>query len=81
MLGRAAAVGADEAHRMAVVDHHQGIVALGEVANAGEVGDDAVHREHPVGGDQPKARVMRLLEPGLEVGHVVVGVAQPARLR
>ena len=76
MLGRAAAMSADEADRVAVVDHHHGVVLLGEVADAAEIGDDAVHREHAVGGDQPEARAGGLLQLGLEVGHVVVGVAE-----
>ena len=69
-----------EADGMGIVDHHQGVVALGQIANAGEVGDDAVHREDAVGGDQPAAAIPGLAEPALEVGHVVVGVAQAARL-
>ena len=55
MLGRAAAILADEADGMAVVDHHHGVVFLGEVADALQVGDDAVHRKDAVGGDQPEA--------------------------
>ncbi len=47
-----------------------------------EVGDDAVHREHAVGGDQLESRAGRfgLVQPGFEVGHVVVAVAQALRL-
>ena len=71
---------ADEADGVAVVDHHHGVVFLGEVADALEVGDDAVHREDAVGGDQPEARVGRFLQPRLEIGHVVVGVAVAPRL-
>ncbi len=80
MLGRAAAVLADEADRVAVVDHDHGVVLLGQVADALQIGDDAVHREDAVGGDQPEARVCGLLQLRLEVGHVVVGVAVAPRL-
>ena len=57
MLGRAAAVFADEADRVAVVDHHHGVVLLRQVADAGQIGDDAVHPEDAVGGDQAEAGV------------------------
>jgi len=75
MLGRAAAVLADEADRMAVIDHHHGVVLFREIADAPEIGDDAVHGKHAVGGDQPEAAVFRLLQSCFEIGHVVVGVA------
>ena len=68
--------GADEADGVAVVDHDEGVVLLGEVADAGEVGDDAVHREDAVGGDQAGAGAGRFAQAALEVGHVVVGVAE-----
>ena len=55
-------------------------MALGEVADAAEVGDVAVHREHAVGGDQAEARVGGLVSLRLEVVHVAVRVAQPLRL-
>jgi hypothetical protein len=63
-----------------IVDHHQGIVALGEIADSGEVGDDAVHRKDAVRGDQAEAAVLRFPQARLQLGHVVVGIAQPARL-
>ena len=57
---------------MAVVDHHKGVIPLGQVADLIESGDGAVHAERPVGGDHPVANVLRFLELGLEVGHVAV---------
>ena len=72
--------GADEADGVRVVDHHERVVALGEVADPVELREVAVHREDAVGGDQPVARVGRLLEPRLELVHVAVRVAQPLRL-
>jgi hypothetical protein len=50
------------------------------VADAGEVGDDAVHGENAVGGDHPEAGGLGFLETGLQVGHVVVLVAVALRL-
>ena len=78
---RAAAVRADEADRVRVVDHHQRAVPIGEIADAAQIGDDAVHREHAVGGDQLEARAGGVGFPQLrfEVGHVVVAVAITAR--
>ena len=50
-------VRAHEADGVRVIDHHQRVVLVRQVADAAQVGDDAVHREHAVGGDQPEARV------------------------
>ncbi|ESX35128.1 hypothetical protein X764_27755 [Mesorhizobium sp. LSHC440A00] len=66
---------------MAVVDHDHGVVFFREVADAFKIGDDAIHGEHTVGGDQAEAAVFRLLQPGFEIGHVVVGVAETLGLR
>ena len=67
---------ADEADGVAVVHHHHRVVFLRQVADASQVGDDAVHREHAVGGDQPEAARLGLLQLLLERRHVVVGVAE-----
>ena len=76
VLGRAAARGAHEADGVGVVDHDQGVVAFGQIADAVEVGDRAVHREDAVGGDQAGAGSLRpALRLVLEVRHVVVLVA------
>ena len=79
-LVRAAAARADEAGGVRVVDHHQGAVAVGQIADLREPGDRAVHGEHAVGRDQAHARVLRVLQRLLELVHVVVGVAQAPRL-
>ena len=73
----ATAVLADEAHRVGVIHHHQGVVFVGQIADGFEVGDDTVHGEHTVGGDQLEAGAVGigLLELGFQLGHVVVGVA------
>ena len=63
-----------------IVDHHQGVVLVGQIADAGQVGDDAVHRKDAVGGDHAEPGAGRLLELLLQVGHVVVLVAEPLGL-
>ena len=80
MLGRAAAMLADEADRVAVVHHDHRAVFLREVADAFQIGDDAVHREDAVGGDQLEAAAFGLLQFFLERRHVVVGIAEAFRL-
>ena len=70
------------AGRVAIVDHRQRAVALGEITDGGEVGDIAVHREDAVGDDQLEARArgVGLLEARFELVHVGIGVAVAARL-
>ena len=62
MFVRAAAVLAHEAHGVRIVDHHQGVVLVGQIADARQVGDDAVHREDAVGGDQAEPGAGGLLQ-------------------
>jgi len=79
LVGAAAAL-AEDAHRVGVVDHHHGVVALRQVADLGQRRDDAVHGEDAVGGDETDAGAGGLLEARLQVVHVGVAVAQPSRL-
>ncbi len=80
--GRAAPALAEMPVRMAVVDHDEGAVALGEVANFGKLRHVAVHGEDAVGGDQLEARAVsfRLLQLRFEIAHVGVGEAIALRL-
>ena len=80
MLGGAVAVLAHEADGVGIVDHDHGAVALGKVADGRKVGDDAVHGEDAVGGDEAEAAIGRGFQLAFQIGHVVVGVAQPPRL-
>ena len=48
----AAALGPEYAGRMAVVDHDQGAVLVGQLADRGQVGEVPVHREDPIGHDE-----------------------------
>ena len=80
LLVRPAAGFADEARRVAVVDHDQRLVLVGEVADFAELRDVAVHAEHAVGGDHLVLRSRRVgfLQLRLQVAHVVVLVAVAA---
>src|SRR6056297_2831826 len=75
-----AALPAEEAGGVAVVDHHQRFVFVGQIADALQIGDGAVHGEYAVGGDQAHARVLRRAQLFLQVRHVVVSVAIALRL-
>ena len=58
---------ADEPDGVRVVDHHHGVVALGQVADLAQRRDVAVHREDAVGRDQPAPCAGGLLQLLLEV--------------
>ena len=65
---------------MAVVDHDNGVMALGKVADFGQLGQVAVHREHAVGRDQPQPAPCCLFQFLFELGHVGVPIAHALRL-
>ena len=79
---RAAPACADESDGVRIVDHHQRVVRVGEIADRSQIGDDAVHREHAVGRDQLEARAggVGLGELRFEIRHVVVAIAVALRL-
>lgn len=83
ILQGAAPVLADEADGVRIVDHHERAVAVGQIAHALQVRDDAVHREYAVGRDQLEARARRVgfAQLRLEIGEVVVLVAKAPGLR
>src|SRR6516165_6477128 len=80
LLGSAAARRTHEAGGVRVIDHHQRVVAFGEVTDLAQLRDEPVHREHAVARDEPGARPGRLFEALLELRHVAVGVAVALRL-
>ena len=80
LLGDAVARLADNAGAVALVDHHEGVVFLGEVADLVQRGDVAVHGEDAVRRDDAEAAGLGFLELGLEVGHVGIGVAEALSL-
>ena len=61
---------------MGVVHHYQGIVAVRQVADPFQIGNDAVHGKNPIGGNDTKAAVGSRLELLLQVGHIVILVTQ-----
>ena len=75
VLGRAPAGGAQEAGGVAVVDHHQRIVLLGQGRDLVQFRDVAVHAEGAVGGDQPGTAIPRGLQGLFQRLHVAVRVA------
>ena len=66
--------GAEKSGCMGVVHHNHGVVLVGKVADAHEVGLVALHGEDAVGGDHAEAGVLRLLQLVFQVRHVVVPV-------
>ena len=69
-----------EAHRVAVVHHHHGAVLLGEIADARQIGDIAVHGEDAVGDHELEPCVGGLSQFCFEVRQVRVGVTVTAGL-
>jgi hypothetical protein len=65
-----------DARGVAVVHHDGGAVALGQVADLGQLRHVAVHREDAVGGDQAQPAALGLPQAALQVGHVRVAVAE-----
>lgn len=63
---------------MAFVDVHQRVVLLRQRGDLVQRRDEAIHREHAVGGDQLGLAVSGIggLQLGFQVGHVAVGVAE-----
>ncbi len=63
---------------MAFVDMHQRVVLAGQGSDFVERGDEAVHREHAVAGDQLGLATGGVggLQLRLQIGHVAVGVAE-----
>ena len=77
MRWRALPLRAHKACRVAVIDHHQRFVFLGQFGDFGQFRQIAVHAEHTVGGDhdKPRAFLAGELELTFKVVHVRVGIA------
>ena len=74
-LGNATAGLAYNTGRMTFVDHDQGIVLFGQVANLVDGRHVAIHRKDAIGHDDAEALLLRCLQLIFEVGHVGVGIA------
>ena len=74
VIRRACAVRPHKAGGVAIIDHDDGVVCVGQLADFRQVGQITVHREHAVGCDHdvPRPVFTRLFQPGFEVVHVVV---------
>ena len=64
----------DNSSGMALVNHHESVIFLGQLADLVHRGDVAVHREHAVRADDAESLCLSLLEATLKVGHISVGV-------
>jgi hypothetical protein len=74
LLNQAAAAMAKHARRVGLVDEqHCGMVA-GQLSEAGQRRDRAVHREEGVGDDEPAAGGAGGVQQGIESGQVAVGI-------
>ncbi|MNZ98990.1 hypothetical protein D3C78_1182970 [compost metagenome] len=75
------AVFANKTNRVRVIDHHQRVIFVGQIAHAFQVGNHTVHREHAVGGDQhmTSPSFAGLFQTRFQLLHVVVGVAETLR--
>ena len=74
-LGNAASGGSEYAGRVALVDHDQSVVLLGQSAYLVERSGVAVHREYTVGADYAEALRLSAFEAIFQFGHVGVGIA------
>ena len=74
------AVGPHDAHGVGVVDHHQRVIPVSEVADLGQGCQVAIHREHAVCDDKAIARVGAFLQRLFQLRHITVCVAEPACL-
>ena len=78
MFGRAAAAGAHEPVACESSTMTSAPYLSGEIADLVQRRDAAVHREDAIGGDEPRAAILRV--PVLfELGEIAVGVAQAPR--
>src|SRR5439155_16354892 len=72
MIDRTAAILAQHATGVGVVDHDQGAETLGPFHDAGQGSDVAVHAEDAIGDDQLHALVTMSFEMALEVVQIAV---------
>ena len=73
MIDRAASSAAEHARRVRVIDHHDAIVFVGEVAELRQRRDVAIHRKDAVGNDELVALpVVGFLQVAFTVGDLFV---------
>src|SRR5712691_11867085 len=59
-----------------IINHYERLVSFGEIADCGEVGDVAVHREYTIARNHFEAGFAGFAEFDLEVFYVVVAVTE-----
>jgi hypothetical protein len=66
---------------VAIINHKNRSVLVGQRPNARQVRQCAIHRKHAVGGDYNMTDTRRfgVLQLGFKVSHIVVGIAKPLR--
>ena len=57
---------------MTFVDHHDGIILIGQVADFIELSNGTVHAERSIGNDDAAAQVCTFLQFFFQIGHIVV---------
>ncbi len=65
---------------MRIIDDHQRVIALRELADAGQRSEGPVHRKHAVRDDHPCPRWRSLTEPRFKFRQIAVGVSKFLRL-
>ena len=76
MVACAASTLAQNADAVCLIDHHIGIVLLGQTDDLGQVGDVALHAEDAVHNDELHLVRLAFLELTFEGGHVIMLVFQ-----
>ena len=69
---------ADKTDGMGIINHDQRVVFIRQIANAFQVSDYPIHREHAISGDQDmtSARFTRFFQASFQFHHIVVGVTE-----
>src|SRR3546814_6241894 len=77
IFGCATAVLADKTHGVRIVHHDHGVEFIGQVANGFQVGNNAIHGKHTIGGNQLVACASGIgrLQLCPQIGHIVIGIA------
>src|SRR3546814_18346472 len=77
IFGCATAVLADKTHGVRIVHHDHGVEFIGQVANGFQVGNNALHGKHTIGGNQLVACASGIgrLQLCPQTGPIVIGLA------
>ena len=81
MVAGTTTVAAEDADTVSLVDHHGGIVFLGQTYNLGQVGYVALHRENTVGHNQLHLVGVAVTQLLFERFHIVVTIFYRSRER